>query len=571
MSSGSARFDPAVMQLMAAQMGIEGLDNATAGLLADDIGYRLRGIVHLATKFMRHSQRETLVPEDIDCALRVLNVESLYGYASSDPVSFEQAEGRDDLFYVKDQLVSFEKVLKTDPPPCPGEPTFSVHWLAVEGQQPNIEQNPVFSNPFEESSESDEDGDEPAGDAAVNPVAVGSGARAPTKAAMGGGEGVKKLVKHVLSKEQQLFYDEVTKSVKTQDSKQLPFVLDKLENEEGLHQMLPYMVQFIEDEVLHNLRNLPLLNSLMRMTRALLASKNLCLEPYVHQLLPAIVTCLCGRYLCRETSDNHWALRDFAAELVALVCRKFGPPNYPNLMSRVVRQLLQAFLDVRKPLTTHYGAIVGLSALGVHVVSCTIMPRLAAYLELLRPSLSDANPQKSVEARRVYGALLRATGACIRQHVYQFEYNVLLERVLAKTSGTKVNPAAAVVVPPAAPPSAPAAAAAEPEAKAASSSGRSRRSKRKRGGGDHVSAAQANPKKRAKASRSKPTPRAPNAISANGNAASDVLPGCAMSWKSLYDLFGEEVLPYLRVNLCPTETLLEGSVRPVSSVSDLFL
>ena len=77
---------------------------------------------------------------------------------------------------------------------------------------------------------------------------------------MGGGEGVKKLVKHVLSKEQQLFYDEVTKSVKTQDSKQLPFVLDKLENEEGLHQMLPYMVQFIEDEVLHNLRNLPLLN-----------------------------------------------------------------------------------------------------------------------------------------------------------------------------------------------------------------------------------------------------------------------------------------------------------------------
>ena len=130
MSSGSARFDPAVMQLMAAQMGIEGLDNATAGLLADDIGYRLRGIVHLATKFMRHSQRETLVPEDIDCALRVLNVESLYGYASSDPVSFEQAEGRDDLFYVKDQLVSFEKVLKTDPPPCPGEPT-----LAFTGSQ----------------------------------------------------------------------------------------------------------------------------------------------------------------------------------------------------------------------------------------------------------------------------------------------------------------------------------------------------------------------------------------------------------------------------------------------------
>lgn len=43
---------------------------------------------------------------------------------------------------------------------------------------------------------------------------------------------------------------------------------------------------------------------------------------------------------------------------------------YHNLQGRVTRTLLHAFLDPKKALTQHYGAIRGLAALGSRVV-CT--------------------------------------------------------------------------------------------------------------------------------------------------------------------------------------------------------
>src|SRR5262245_22559211 len=110
-----------------------------------------------------------------------------------------------------------------------------------------------------------------------------------------------------------------------------------------------------------NLRDLPLLRSLMAMAHALLTSPFLHIEPYVtrpprlhhrsrafvtlhsaphvgcggaslvcsaracvqlHQLMPPILTCLLGKRVCSLPTDDHWSLRDTAASLVALVCRK---------------------------------------------------------------------------------------------------------------------------------------------------------------------------------------------------------------------------------------------------------
>uniref|UniRef100_A0A7S2XER1 TAF6 C-terminal HEAT repeat domain-containing protein n=1 Tax=Lotharella oceanica TaxID=641309 RepID=A0A7S2XER1_9EUKA len=370
---------------------------------------------------MKHSKRDVMTTEDIDCALRLLNVESLYGYSSSDPITFEKAEEYDDLFFVKDQVLSFSSILNDSLPKPPPEPTFSVHWLAVEGQQPSIPQNPAFEHPTDESDgEVGEDAEaEIAGDA---------------KAKDGDKQIVKQMVKHVLTKEQQMYYERVTDAMKGNDAAQR-VMLKSLANDPGLHQLLPYFIQFIADEVVHNLRDLRLLFSLLRMAEALLSSNHLFIEPYLHQLLPSIMTCLVARRLCKKFYEDHWSLRDFAAELIAKICKQFGS-TYPDLQPRIAHQLIGAFNDATKPLTTHYGAIVGLTALGDRVVEKTLLRHLDNYLDLLNRVFNKQSSkeqrarelQQSVEARRCYGALLDAVGSLTRRRVYDYELGLLFKK-----------------------------------------------------------------------------------------------------------------------------------------------
>ena len=47
--------------------------------------------------------------------------------------------------------------------------------------------------------------------------------------------------------------------------------------------------------------------------------------PQMHQLMPSLLSCVVGKYLCGDTvTDNHWALRHLAAQLVATICRWYG-------------------------------------------------------------------------------------------------------------------------------------------------------------------------------------------------------------------------------------------------------
>ncbi len=89
----------------------------------------------------------------------------------------------------------------------------------------------------------------------------------------------------------------------------------------------------------------------------------------------------------------------------ALSYTRFGSA-YLNLQPRITKTLLHAFADLTRPLTTHYGAIVGLSALGHYVIQLLILPNLRAYVKLLEPELNSESPIRRTEARKCYGALL---------------------------------------------------------------------------------------------------------------------------------------------------------------------
>eukprot|EP00180_Rhodochaete_pulchella_P002932 Plantae.Rhodophyta-Rhodochaete_pulchella.ctg4683.p1 GENE.Plantae.Rhodophyta-Rhodochaete_pulchella.ctg4683~~Plantae.Rhodophyta-Rhodochaete_pulchella.ctg4683.p1 ORF type:complete len:251 (-),score=30.64 Plantae.Rhodophyta-Rhodochaete_pulchella.ctg4683:1282-1926(-) len=135
------------------------------------------------------------------------------------------------------------------------------------------------------------------------------------------------------------------------------------------------------------------------------------MEPYLHQLLPPVLTCVVGKKLSAKSSEDHWALRDFAARLAGDVCTKHGR-SYASLQSRITKTLVQALLDTERPLPTHYGAIVGLSTMGSHVLDVILMPNLEPYIHILAAELgkSSLSRVRKHEIARVYGAIMAATG-----------------------------------------------------------------------------------------------------------------------------------------------------------------
>jgi hypothetical protein len=92
----------------------------------------------------------------------------------------------------------------------------------------------------------------------------------------------KPQVKHILSKELQLYFEKVCQSVLDETQEEYRTAgLASLKDDPGLHQLVPYFVQFIAEKVTHNLKDLFVLTQMMNVTEALTRNDKLNLAPYV--------------------------------------------------------------------------------------------------------------------------------------------------------------------------------------------------------------------------------------------------------------------------------------------------
>jgi len=389
------------IEVIAQSVGIPSLGADVAAALAPDVEYRLREIMQESIKCMRHAKRTVLTADDVDSALSLRNVEPVYGFASGDPLRFKRAVGHKDLFYLDDREVDFKEIIEAPLPKAPLDTAVVAHWLAIEGVQPAIPENPPI-------------------DAIIPPA---ENKRSEHGKDDGLAVDVKLPVKHVLSRELQMYFDKIAElTMSRSDTPLFKEALVSLAKDSGLHPLVPYFSYFIADEVTRSLGDLPVLFALMRVVRSLLHNPHIHIEPYLHQLMPSMITCIVAKRLGHRLSDNHWELRDFSANLVALVCRRFGHV-YHNLQNRLTKTLIHAFLDPAKSLTQHYGAVQGISALGPSAIRLLILPNLVTYMQLLEPELQlekQKNEMKRKEAWRVYGALLCAAGKCLYDRLKLF-------------------------------------------------------------------------------------------------------------------------------------------------------
>ncbi|KAJ3415988.1 hypothetical protein HDV05_003585 [Chytridiales sp. JEL 0842] len=363
-------------------VGITLKENVATALLAD-VEYRVREVIHESKKFMRHSNRSKLRTDDINYALRVKNVEPLYGYTSSSSHRFKMVpHGPQRLYYVEDHEVDLDDIIYGALPAVPLDVTYTAHWLAIDGVQPAIVQNPTPADLKASAIE--------AGQAAASRsstiTAVGD---PPVVSGPDGTVNGEVLVKHVLTKELQMYYEKITESILSNSKDLSNLAVESVSKDPGIQPLLPYFAQFITEKVTKNVRNLEILWSMMRMTRAILDNKNLFVEPYLHQLIPNILTCCVSKRIGDPGQDHH-ALRTFSAQLASCVCVRFGA-TYPTLQPRVTKTLLRAYLDPLKGVGTHFGAITGLASLGHEIVKLLIVPNVKAFGEtMIKPGLDSS-------------------------------------------------------------------------------------------------------------------------------------------------------------------------------------
>lgn len=321
------------------------------------------------------------------------------------------------MYYIEDEVVSLdsymESVSKSFDPTLKTQ-MYSVHWLAIDGIQPDIPQNPsknkksIIESPDVIRRSETEENEEIAN------------------------------VKHVLSRELQLYYEKITDVLMGNDEALVNAALSSLKNDPVLHQLLPYLCQFISKQLIDNLCNLRILLILMKMVHSLLVNPNVKLDYYLHQIIPVVLTCLLSKRLCESPTENHWELRDIAAQIISYICDRWGK-EYTNLQPKIIKTLVEAFLDFKKPLPTHYGCIIGLTKISPHTIELIILPSLKNYVEKLKPALEqEKNYIKKEEAIMVLQALFTSCG--LYMYNSSSNYGMTEEMILkSKAKLDKIN------------------------------------------------------------------------------------------------------------------------------------
>ncbi|XXH00840.1 hypothetical protein Hte_007191 [Hypoxylon texense] len=388
---------------VAESVGISNLGDEALRTLSQDVEYRIGQVLVEALRSMRLAKRTFMTIQDVSQALRVLDVEPLYGYDSTRALRYGEANlGSQALFYIEDEEMEFEKLINFTLPKIPRDASFTRHWLAVDGVQPASTSNPTTA----ESRSQD-----------LLPKGLGAN---PALAALSGQDNpnFKPAVKHVISQELILYFEKIQAALMDENpdvevQRLREAALESVSSEPSIHQLLPYFVNFISTQVTHHLDDIFVLRQMMELANALISNDHLFLAPYASSLCAPVLTCLLGRKIGSDGGvaalREQYHLRELAASLVGQLARKYSDSN-KILRPKLVRTCLKSFLNPSVPPSVWFGAIHGLvSAGGADVVKFLLLKNLKEFeTSMLAPLQQKNDPVSSHELRAVLTAIMKA-------------------------------------------------------------------------------------------------------------------------------------------------------------------
>ncbi|KHN94921.1 transcription initiation factor TFIID complex 60 kDa subunit [Metarhizium album ARSEF 1941] len=394
---------------VAESVGISSLNDEALKALTQDVEYRIGQVIIEALRLMRAARRTTLSVNDVSLALKVLDVEPLYGYDSTRPLRYGEASlgPGQPLFYIEDEEVDFEKLINAPLPKVPRDINFTAHWLAIEGVQPSIPQNPTTAESRSQEL-----------------LPKGPGAN-PALAALAGNDNValKPSVKHIVSKELILYFDKIQAAILDDNPDEEVVRLRRaaigsVRDDPGLHQLVPYFINFIMDRVTHHLDDTFTLRQMMELTNALIENKSLFLDPYASSLSAPALTCLMARKLGTDDGvdamKDQYDLRQLAASLVGRIARKYSASN-TLLRPKLTRTCLKYFLDPTKPPAVLYGAVYGLlEAGGPEAIRVLVLRNMKTFDSAILQPMKERS-EGSIEYEMLVQGLVQAV-ASLAQH-----------------------------------------------------------------------------------------------------------------------------------------------------------
>ncbi|XP_029113002.1 TAF6-like RNA polymerase II p300/CBP-associated factor-associated factor 65 kDa subunit 6L isoform X3 [Scleropages formosus] len=364
------------IRLMAESAGVE-LSDDVAALLTEDVCYRLREATQNSSQFMRHAKRRKLTVEDFNRALRWSNVEAVCGYGAQDTLPFRPIK-EGDLFFVEDREVNLvELALATNIPKGCAETMVRVQVSYLDGKG-NLEPQGTV------------------------PSAV-----------------------QTLSDDLLKYYQQITRSILGEDPHLMKVALLDLQSNSKIAALLPYFVYVISGvkSVSHDLEQL---NRLLHMVKSLVQNPYLYLGSYVRSLVSSVMYCILEPLAASiNPLNDHWTLRDYAALLLSHIFWTHGD-LVSGLYHQILLSLQKVLSDPVRPLCSHYGAVVGLHALGWKAVERVLYPHLPAYWANLQAVLDDysvSNAQVKADGHKVYGAILVAVERLLKMKALSLSVN----------------------------------------------------------------------------------------------------------------------------------------------------
>lgn len=220
-----------------------------------------------------------------------------------------------------------------------------------------------------------------------------------------------------MSKELILFFDKIRAALLDRDTD--PSVtslresaLESIRSDPGLQQLVPYYVQFIAEKVTHNLHDLFVLKQMIDLTTAIVSNQNLSIDAYVSPLVPPILTCLLGRHIGPPSPSlalvkEKYQLRDLSASLLHQIVQKYAKSS-SELQARLARTCLKTFLEPARTLEEHYGAIIGITAVGgAPAIESLVVPSLKTFEYVLNKAQSEGEGSET-GLKMLIAALMKA-------------------------------------------------------------------------------------------------------------------------------------------------------------------
>lgn len=250
------------------------VEDHLTGLIRESVGVQRhckRARIHLPSSYFSSDSslakepapKRRLHADDINMALQWRGSEKIYATATVGGNSSE------------DKKINLEDYIKSElelrPPQEVG---LTVHWLAVDGVQPDIPRNPASI----------------AGSKSARPVTVeespSQDSAEDSTPTSGDGVQVAQLMPRLLSEELQLYFTRVITAIERGGAnpttrQQQDAALASLAKDGGLQELVPFFVNYVCDSISKHVENPEHTRTLVRMARSLLTNTHLHLELHV--------------------------------------------------------------------------------------------------------------------------------------------------------------------------------------------------------------------------------------------------------------------------------------------------